>query len=264
VALFVCHILFSQFTHYLLHMPPEILPIIIISFIATIVRSTFGFGESLVAVPLFALVVPLDVAVPLSVLISLFVAIVVVVQDHKAIHIKSAGSLILYALLGIPIGLLILKYGNEHWGKIGLGSLIISYSIYTLLARNALHLETDNHFWLFICGFLSGILGGAYGLNGPPLVVYGNMRRWSAQHFRATLQAYFLPASLIGTVGYLVQGLFGWMLIKYFLFCLPVVLPAIFLGRYFNRKLKGPFFNYVYWGLIFIGCLLIFFTVVKI
>ena len=179
-------------------MTSEILPIVLISFIATLVRSTFGFGESLIAVPLFALFIPLEVAVPLSVIMSVLVALIVVVQDHKAIHISSAKWLIFYALLGIPIGLMILKYGSEYWVKIGLGLLIIGYSTYALFARNIKHLEQDNPFWLFVCGFLSGILGGAYGVNGPPLVVYGNMRKWSAQHFRATLQAYFLPASFIG------------------------------------------------------------------
>lgn len=39
--------------------------ILAIVFIATLVRSTFGFGESLVAVPLLALVIPIEVAVPL-------------------------------------------------------------------------------------------------------------------------------------------------------------------------------------------------------
>ena len=246
-------------THFI---PPGTVPIITISFIATIVRSTFGFGESLIAVPLFVLVVPLGVAVPLSVLMSLLVAMVVVVQDHKEIHVASAKWLILYALPGIPIGLLILKYGNEYVVKIGLGLLIMGYSIYALNAKNSLHLKEDNRFWLFICGFMSGVLGGAYGLNGPPLVVYGNMRKWPAQHFRATLQAYFLPVSFMGLVGYLIQGLVGWTVIKYFLFCLPVAIPAIFLGRYFNQKLKGTsFFRYVYGGLIFIGAVLIFFTI---
>jgi uncharacterized membrane protein YfcA len=240
----------------------EIVPIIIISFIATVVRSTVGFGEALVAVPLFVLFIPFEVAVPLAVMMSIVVALVVVVQDHKAIHIASAKWLILYAVLGIPVGLLILKYGNEYWIKIGLGLLIISYSMYTMLAKNTLHLKEDNRFWLFVCGFLSGVLGGAYGLNGPPLAVYGNMKKWSAQHFRATLQAYFLPVSFIGILGYVTQGLLGWIVIKYFLLCLPAVIPAIFLGRYFNRKLKGPsFFRYVYYGLVVIGVLLIVFTV---
>lgn len=238
-----------------------IFTIIVIAFFATLVRSTFGFGESLVGVPLLVLFIPLNLAVPLSVLLSVFIALLVVVQDHREIHLQSAKWLILYALLGIPFGLLILVYGNEYWVKLALGLLIIGYSGYTLLAKNALHLEHDNRFWLFVCGFLSGVLGGAYGLNGPPLVMYGNMRRWSAKHFRATLQAYFLPASLIGVIGYAIQGLMTWTVLKYFLICLPATIPAIFLGRYFNRRLQGAaFFTYVYIGLILIGLLLIFFT----
>ncbi|HEY4110841.1 sulfite exporter TauE/SafE family protein [Puia sp.] len=241
------------------------LPIIIISFFATLVRSTFGFGESLVAVPLFLLFIPLEVAVPLSVLLSVLIAGVVVVQDHREVHIESAKWLILYALLGIPIGLLILIYGNAYWVKIGLGLLIIGYSSYTLWAKNAFILGEDSRLWLFICGFLSGVLGGAYGVNGPPLVVYGNMRRWSAKHFRATLQAYFLPASLIGVTGYAFKGLLGRVVWMDLLMCLPVVVPAIFLGRYFNRRLQGAaFFKYVYRGLVLIGLLLIFFTVMGI
>lgn len=236
--------------------------VLAISFLATLVRSTFGFGESLIAVPLFVLFIPLNVAVPLSVLMSIFVASVVVIQDHREIHFNSAKWLILYALLGIPFGLLILSYGNEYWVKIVLGLLIVIYSAYTMLTKNVPRLEHDSRGWLFACGFLSGVFGGAYGLNGPPLIVYGNMRRWSAKHFRATLQAYFLPASFIGVVGYAVQGLLGWIVIKYFLLSLPAMIPAIFLGRYFNNKLQGSaFYKYVYGGLIFIGLLLIVFTI---
>jgi len=236
--------------------------IVLISFVATLVRSTFGFGESLVAVPLFVLFIPLEVAVPLSVLISVLVALVVVIQDHRDIHLESAKWLILYALLGIPFGLLILLYGNEYWVKILLGVLIAGYSVYMLRARNVFRLEADSRGWLFVCGFLSGVLGGAYGVNGPPLVVYGNLRQWSAQHFRATLQAYFLPASLIGVAGYAMKGLVGRVVLSDLLICLPVVLPTIFLGRYLNRKLAGSaFFTYVYWGLVGIGLLLIGFTI---
>jgi len=242
-------------------MPPEIVPIIIISFVATLVRSTFGFGESLVAVPLFILFIPLEEAVPLFVLMSVLVALVVVVQDHRVIHFSSAKWLILYALPGIPIGLLILEYGNEYVVKIGLGLLIVAYSLYSMFAKKTLSLDRDNRLWLFICGFLSGVLGGAYGVNGPPLVVYGNMRKWSAQQFRATLQAYFLPASFIGIVGYFIQGFIGLIVIKHFLFALPGIVPAIFLGRFLNRKLHGDaFFRYVFFGLIGIGTALIVFT----
>lgn len=229
-----------------------------VSFLATLVRSTFGFGESLIAVPLFILFVPIEIAVPLSVLISILIALVVIIQDHEHVHFNSAKWLIAFAILGIPIGLMILIYGNEFWVKIGLGLLIISYSLYAIFAKSSLTLKTDNKLWLFICGFVSGILGGAYGLNGPPLVVYGNMKNWSAKHFRATLQAYFLPASFIASIGYFTKGLITMEVLKYFLISLPAVFPAIFLGRYLNHKIKdNSFFRYIYFGLIAIGVFLI-------
>ncbi|KAA2243501.1 sulfite exporter TauE/SafE family protein [Chitinophaga agrisoli] len=232
--------------------------IIAISFIATLIRSTFGFGESLVAVPLFILFLPIEIAVPLSVLLSVLIALIVVVQDHKQIQLNSAKWLILFALPGIPLGLAILLYGNELLVKVGLGTLMILYSLYALLGKQVIKLQQDNMFWLFICGFCSGVFGGAYGINGPPLVVYGNMRQWSAKHFRATLQAYFLPASLAGLAGYFIKGLFNPTLLKYFLIALPAAIPAVFLGRYFNHKLKdSAFFKYVYIGLILIGIFLI-------
>lgn len=235
----------------------------LICFVATLVRSTFGFGESLVAVPLLALVVPIDIAVPLAVLLSILVALITVIQDRASIHFASAKWLVAFALPGIPLGLAVLVYAPGYWIRIALGALIIVYSAYSVLSKKTAHLEGDHKGWLFACGFLSGVLGGAYGLNGPPLIVYGNLRRWSPQHFRATLQAYFLPASLIGLGGYAYQGLLNATVMTDFAWCLPAALPAVFLGRWLNAKLDGPaFFKYVYCGLILIGASLIAFTVV--
>lgn len=229
-----------------------------IAFTATLFRSTFGFGEALIAVPLFSLFLPIELAVPLTVMMSIIVALTVIIQDHKHIHFSSAKWLVIFAALGIPFGLIILFYGNELYVKVGLGVLIILYSLYTLFAKTAYYLKEDNKFYLFVCGFLSGIFGGAYGLNGPPLVIYGNMRRWEPQYFRATLQAYFFPANLLGLFGYIYKGMVTTIVIEYFLLSLVVVFPAIFLGRYLNKKLKGAaFYKYVYGGLILIGAILI-------
>jgi uncharacterized membrane protein YfcA len=235
-----------------------IIIILMISFFASLIRSTFGFGESLIAVPLFLLFLPAEIAVPLSVMLSVVIALVVVIQDHQQIYFNSAKRLILYALPGIPIGIIILLYGSELLVKTGLGAIIICYSLYALRSGKNKIIKKDSTLWLFICGFSSGILGGAYGLNGPPLVVYGNMRQWSAKHFRATLQAYFLPASLVGLIGYYAKGLITAEVNAYFSISLITAVPAIFIGRYLNHRLKeGIFFRYVYYGLIIIGIILI-------
>lgn len=232
--------------------------ILIIIFVATLVRSTFGFGESLIAVPLLIFFIPIEIAVPFSVLVSVTVAGIVVVQDRRKIFLNSAKWLILFAVPGIPLGLLILAYGDEKIVKPGLGLLLIFYSLYSLLGRTSIKLKSDHMGWLFTCGFLSGIFGGAYGLNGPPLVVYGNMSNWNAKYFRATLQAYFLPASALGILGYWYEGLLNPLVFQYFLISLPVVIPTIFLGRFLNHRLKsGAFFNYIYVGLTGIGLILL-------
>lgn len=236
--------------------------ILIISFIASLVRSTLGFGESLIAVPLFLFFLPVETAVPLSVMLSIIIALVIVIQDHSKIHFKSAKWLIIYAILGIPFGLILLIYGNETLVKIGLGSFIIIYSLFSIFDKLTFTVKGNDQWWLFICGILSGILGGAYGLNGPPLVVYGNLKQWTAKHFRATLQAYFLPASLLGFVGYYFKGLVTTEVNKYFLISLITAIPAIFIGRYLNHKLNNQsFFKYVYWGLTIVGIMLIIISI---
>jgi len=239
--------------------------VIAVVFVATLVRSTFGFGEALVAVPLLAIVMPLQIAVPLCVLVSILVALIVVVQDHRVIHIDSAKWLIVFALLGIPLGLWLLVSADPRWVKVVLGGVIIAYSAYALVAKQSLHLEQDHRAWLFACGLLSGVPGGAYGLNGPPLVIYGNLRRWSAQHFRATLQAYFLVTSIIGLAGYTAKGLVSGVVLRDFALSLPAVIPAVFLGRHFNRKLRGAmFFTYVHVGLLMIGIVLVALTLANV
>lgn len=232
--------------------------ILLISFVATLVRSTFGFGESLIAVPLLILFLPVEISVPLSVLLSVLIAVIVVIQDHSKIRFRSAKWLILYALPGIPVGLMLLLVGSNFWVELLLGILLVSYSLYSLFGKEGLPQATNDRGWLFICGFLSGVFGGAYGINGPPLVVYGKLQRWSANQFRATLQAYFFVASTVSILGYAYKGLITGSVVANFLYAIPAALPAIFLGRYLNNKLENSeFYKYVYIGLFLIGVFLL-------
>ncbi|MBS1800178.1 MAG: sulfite exporter TauE/SafE family protein [Acidobacteria bacterium] len=227
-------------------------------FLATFIRSAFGFGEALVAVPLLALYLPLKVAAPLAVLVSITIAAVVVVQDWRRIHMRSTGWLFGSTLAGIPIGLWLLASTHQMAVKIALAAVILAFSFYSVIGRRPPELTTDSRGWLIGCGFCAGVLGGAYGMNGPPLVIYGAMRRWSPQHFRATLQGYFLPASIVGMAGYWVAGLWVPAVTRYYLLCLPVLLPAIWLGRLVNHRMHGDsFLRYVYLGLMGIAITLL-------
>jgi uncharacterized membrane protein YfcA len=225
---------------------------------ASLIRSALGFGEALIAVPLLAFCIPLSQAAPLAVLVSITIAAVVVLQDWKKIYLRSAGWLVLSTVGGIPLGLLLLTSTHQRIVKAALGLTIIAFAAYSLVAPKSLELKREHRGWLLLCGFFAGVLGGAYGMNGPPLVIYGAMRRWSAQHFRATLQGYFLPASIVGMTGYRLTGLWTPAVTHYYLLSLPVTLAGVFLGRVINHRLHGEsFLRYVYLGLVVIGALLL-------
>ncbi|HET6528632.1 MAG TPA: sulfite exporter TauE/SafE family protein [Balneolaceae bacterium] len=238
-----------------------ILPVLAILFIATLIRSAFGFGEALISVPLLALIIPIEVAAPVAVLVSITVAAVVLIQDWQEVHFGSAWRLVLSSLAGIPFGLLLLTMIAEPVVKALLAVVIIIFSVHSLLNENQYQLKDDSRAWLF--GFGSGILGGAYGMNGPPLVVYGALRRWSPQHFRATLQGYFLPASMLVMAGYWFTGLWTPVVTHYYLLALPGVILAIFAGRLINRRMNGGrFLIYVHVALVLVGIILLMTAVI--
>ena len=130
-----------------------------IAFVATLVRSAFGFGEALIAVPLLALWIPLQEAAPLALLYSVTVASVVLIHDRKQVHLSSAKWLVLATVPGLPLGLLLLKAGHPAVVKALLGGLIVAFSLWSLTARRTPELRGDGRLWLVVCGFCAGIRG---------------------------------------------------------------------------------------------------------
>jgi hypothetical protein len=184
------------------------------------------------------------------------VALIVVVQDWQKVHVRSAGLLVVPTLLGIPLGLLLLRTAAEPVVKSVLAAIIITFSAHSLLSGKHRELKDDRFAWLF--GFGAGVLGGAYGMNGPPLVIYGSLRKWTPQHFRATLQGYFLPASLAALWGYQLAGLWTPAVNRFYLLSLPLVIVATLLGRTINRRMNiHRFLLYVHSGLIAVGIVLL-------
>src|SRR5580692_11850448 len=124
------------------------LPVFIVVFVATLFRSAFGFGEALIAVPLLALFLPLKVAAPLAVLVSITIAGVVVAQDWRKIHVRSTGWLVASTLLGTPVGVLLLSSSHQRAVSTALAIFIIAFSIYSLAGKKPPELKEDNRAWL--------------------------------------------------------------------------------------------------------------------
>jgi uncharacterized membrane protein YfcA len=232
--------------------------IMIVVFVSSLVRTVFGFGNALVAMPLLALAgMQMKTASPLVALVSLFLGIAILFQHWKSMDIRSAWRLLAASTAGIPIGTIIVKSAYESIGEILLALIIIGFSGYSLARPKLIELKND---WLaYPFGFIAGILGGAWNSNGPPVVIYGALRRWRPDELRATLQGYFLPSSVIIVAGHGFGGLWTPVVLQDLLLSLPAALFALLLGRRLHRMITpGQFDSLIHATLVIIGFLLLY------
>jgi uncharacterized membrane protein YfcA len=230
--------------------------ILLILFISTLTRSTFGFGDALLAMPLLALVVSVQTAAPLVALIGFTIAGIICWGSWHSIDLSVTWRLVLASFAGMPIGLLVLKSAPDGWVIGLLGIFLIAFGLYNL-TRPELPVLTHPG-WAYGLGFIAGILGSAYGANGPPVIIYGTFNRWSPDRFRATLQGFFLPAGVVILIGHSLGGLWTPQVLLLYGLALPVVVAAIFLGSQLNRRIPAHRFDrYIYLALIGLGVLLL-------
>ena len=226
--------------------------LVCVFFISTLVRSTFGFGDALVAMPLMSLMLDLRVASPLFALITTTISLLILSRTWRDVCFKSVWRLILSSIAGIPLGLYALKGAHDNVMKLILAVMIIGFSTYKLATPRLLTLKTDRSSFLF--GFLAGIMGGAYNTNGPLVVVYGSLRQWSPVSFRATLQGFFIVNTAFIVLGHYFAGFLTKNVLDTYIIIVPVVVLAILLGTWFHHKIpSGKFDNYIHILLILIG-----------
>ncbi len=231
-----------------------ILLAVLILFFSTFVRSALGFGDALVAMPLLALLVGVKVATPVVAFAASTIAVTILLRHWRSVDVRATWRLVVASLAGIPFGLVLLKYAPERPVKVVLGVLLILYGLYSLLAPRLPSVRGEGLAYVF--GFVAGILGGAYNTNGPPVVVYGALKGWPPEYFRATLQGCFLLTGLMILIGHGVAGLWTPRVLWLYAFSLPAVLLAVFAGERLNRRLpREAFGRVVYAFLVVMGVL---------
>ena len=135
-------------------------------FVASLIRATFGFGEALVAVPLLALWIPVQQAAPLAVLLSITIAAIVVAQDWRRIHFRSAGGLLLASAPGTVCGLLLLRFVAPSTIRVALAAFLLVYCFWSLLRHDRASEPSHSSLVLLFCGFSAGVLGGVSAVIG--------------------------------------------------------------------------------------------------
>jgi hypothetical protein len=212
-------------------------------FLAVFTQSLSGFGVALVAMALLPSLIDIQIATPLVALIALVLEIVLVIRYRHAMEVRAIFRIVLAALIGIPVGVYFLSRVDEKFALMVLGLVITGYAIYALLGLKMPRLEQP--FWPYLAGLLGGLLGGAYNTSGPPVILYGDCRRWPPDEFKSNLQGYFVIIS-IGIVAShgLNQNLTPqvWHL---FWWTIPFVLIGVVAGLSLDRLLNPATFRKV-------------------
>lgn len=215
--------------------------VFIIVFVAIFVQAVTGFGLALVSMPLLVLVLNIQVASPLVALIGGVAELLLLLHYRADLNIRAVTRLVAASLLGIPVGVLLLRRVDVGVITAVLGLLILLYALYAL---SGLRLPRLAHqAWGYGFGFVAGVLGGAYNISGPPVIIYGNCRQWPPAEFKSNLQGFFVVSSYTVIAVHALSGNFSPAVWQNFLIALPAILLALFVGLRLDNHLNPERFR---------------------
>ena len=118
---------------------------------------------------------------------------------------------------------------------------MLGYALYALLNFKLPRLEHPA--WAFLAGALAGIIGGAFNTVGPPVILYGDCRRWPRDTFKGNLQGFFAIASLWVAINHGFNGNLTPSVWHLFLFALLALGLGIWIGLKAEHRLSQNAFR---------------------
>lgn len=228
----------------------DLVLVFLIVFLAIFTQSVAGFGLALVSMPLLVPLLGIQTAAPLIAFIGMIAESFLLFYYREALNLKVVWQMTIAALVGIPIGVLGLKIVPDNVVLTLLGLIVGGYALYGLLNFRLPALRQA--VWGYGAGFAAGILGGAYNTAGPPVIVYGNCRRWPPDEFKGNLQGFFLLNSFV------VVGVHAWaqnyttLVWRNVLAAVPAMAMGIVVGLFLSSKISTAVFRKMVLWLLFI------------
>ena len=196
-------------------------------------------------------------ATPLVALVGMTIEIALLLRYHASFRLQSVWRLIVASVVGIPLGLLLLRQVDERLALAILGCVLVGYALYALLGQPLPGLKSNG--WAYGTGFVAGMLGGAYNTSGPPVVIYGDAQRWPPAEFKSNLQGFFLVINVFVIAGHALSGNLTQRVWTGYLWVLPAIALGILLGTWLDGRInRAVFRKLVLFLLILMGARMIF------
>jgi uncharacterized membrane protein YfcA len=197
---------------------------------AAIVRGYSGFGFSLLAItPLSLLLQPAEIIPPIF-MMEVAASASLLHSIWKDIHWRSLLPLSLGCLLGTPAGVWALAWMPAPPMKIALATAVLC--TVALLASGYVRKSIPTSAETIATGCVSGLLNGAFGIGGPPVVVFYFNSPAGASITRASLIAFFIGTDSIG-LGFLAQQ---GLVTPEGLYCFLGMVPALLAGQWLGAR----------------------------
>lgn len=168
-----------------------------------------------------------------------------VAQYRRQLSLTNIGPLLAGAAIGLPYGVSLQARGTPGLVQ-GLGAVLIAFSAYQLVSQLRGGEPTRTPIatgWGYLAGLAGGVLGGALGTSGPPIVIYCALRRWDPDVVRGTQVSYFAISGAAQIALYAHRGLLDGPTLIGSLALLPVVPVGLWLGWRLTQGLDATGFR---------------------
>jgi len=207
------------------------------------IKGLSGFASALFAIPLLALFLDIKFVVPVFLLFDFISGLILTIQTRKSINKNEVLLLLSGLIFGTGIGTFILvSFGNELLKRI-FGVFVILFALKILIWDNENGKRQISKIWAPVSGFVGGCVGGMFGLNGPPMVLYLAHQVKDKQIFRATLYGVFFVDACYRLILYSFSQLITLEVVKFALYLTPFLLVGLFLGTKLHAKINESIFK---------------------
>ena len=220
---------------------------------SSLLQSVTGFGFAIIMMAIMPLFLPMAHALAISTILSGILNAVILVRCWRDINLKQLWLPVCFCLCGSTFGTFLMATSPSPIYKRLLGVFLILLAIWLYFFSEKVRIRPSLAS-AGIAGIVSGLCGGLFSVNGPPMVLYFISVLEDKKEYLATIQCYFLINNIYLLVIRTLSGLIPSGIALSALWGLGGLLVGSFLGGKVFDKLDGKRLkSFVYLFMAFSG-----------
>jgi len=231
--------------------------IFLLSIGASFVQRTTGFGFGIFIMTMLPFFLPTyGEATTLSGLLAITTSAVIVWKLRSFVTWNRLWPILLTFIIVSTIAIFALTRIEDLILKQILGVALIVISIYFALFSQKIKLPTTKKVQV-TAGTFSGLMGGFFGMQGPPAVLYFIQSEPTKEHYMAMTQTYFLMGNVMMTVVRAYNGFLTTTVLTDYCFGIGGVVIGTSLGAYMFKHIPNRIFRYIVYAYIAVSGVII-------